>query len=90
MKRKLTAIFLCALITLTAGVSVAYYNTESFGFDENAKVISKDNEKITFLDFEIYYKDLDNFVSTAREYLPEKPSVMYLDKQHNVVYYKCI
>ncbi|MGN1328786.1 MAG: hypothetical protein ACI4V4_03700 [Eubacterium sp.] len=90
MKKKLTAIFLCAVVALTAGVSVAYYNTETFGFDENAKIISKDNDKITFLDFEIYYEDVDNIVSTAREYLPKKPSVMSLNKQHNVVYYKCI
>lgn len=90
MKRKLTAIFLCALIVLTAGISVAYYNTESFGFDENAKVISKDDDKITFLDYEIYYKDVENIVTSARDYLPEKPSLMHLTKQHNVVYYKCI
>lgn len=85
MKKKLAAIFICSLIVLTVGVSVAYYNTETFGFDENAKIISKDDDKITFLDFEIYYKDVDDIVSTARGYLPEKPSVMSCTTQYNVV-----
>lgn len=85
MKRKLAAIFICSLIVLTVGVFVAYYNTETFGFDENAKIISKDDDKITFLDFEIYYKDVDDIVSTARGYLPEKPSVMSYTTQYNVV-----
>ena len=79
--------FLNIMTTKADSVDSRKYSSRN---DENAKIISKNNEKITFLDFEIYYKDVDNFVSTAREYLPEKPSVMYLEKQHNVVHYKCI
>lgn len=84
MKRKVFAIFLTAFTVLTIGISAAYYNTKTFGFDENAKIFSRDKEKISFLDYEIYYKDIDDFVVRAREYLPEKPTVICCQIHHNV------
>lgn len=73
MKGKITAIMLCSIIALTAGTCVAYYNTKSFGFEDSVEIISKDNEKISFLDFDFYYKDIDDFFKNAKEYLPERP-----------------
>lgn len=66
--KKIFAIFLCSTITLVVGTSVAYYNTKSFGFDENAKLFTKDKEKITFLDFEFYYEDMNNLYENVKEY----------------------
>lgn len=76
MKGKMTAIFLCAAVVLLSGTAIAYYNTKSFGFDENAKIISKDDEKLSFLDFDIYYKDVDSFFVNAGKYLPERPGII--------------
>lgn len=56
---------------LGIGTSVAYYNTKSFGFDENAKIFSREKDKISFLDFEIYFEDVDDFFERAGKYVPE-------------------
>lgn len=76
MKKKIFAIVLCASIFLVSGISVAYYNTKTFGFDENAKVFSKDKEKISFLDFDIYYKDVEDFIENAKQYMPDESRVI--------------
>lgn len=71
MKGKITAIMLSSAIVLTGGISIAYYNTKSLGFDDNVKIFSSDNEKISFLDFNFYYQDIDDFFKNVKEYLPE-------------------
>lgn len=76
MKKKIFAIVLCASIFLVSGISVAYHNTKTFGFDENAKVFSKDKEKISFLDFDIYYKDVEDFIENAKQYMPDESRVI--------------
>ncbi|MDD6728787.1 MAG: hypothetical protein PUE08_06185 [Eubacteriales bacterium] len=85
MKRKLTAIFLSSAIVLTVGISVAYYNTKTFGFDENAKIFSYDKEKFSFLDFNIYYKDVEDFIAETRTYIPDKPTIISANTHYNVV-----
>lgn len=68
-------IFITLLITVIivgAGVSVAYYNTKSFGFDEDAVLFSRNDEGITVLDYRIYYDDLERFYNESRKYMPEK------------------
>lgn len=68
-------IFITLLITVIivgAGVSVAYYNTKSFGFDEDAVLFSKNDESITVLDYKIYYSDLKHIYNESSRYLPEK------------------
>lgn len=76
MKKKITAIIMCSLIVFVSGISVAYYNTKSFGFDDNVKIISKDKEKISFMDFNIYYEDIETFFEKTREYMPERTTVI--------------
>lgn len=71
MKGKIIALVLSFSIIFCGGIGVAYYNTRTFGFDEDAKLISKDNEKITVLDFDIYYNDIDNFIEKAKETMPD-------------------
>ncbi len=72
MKKKIAAIMCCAVIALGAGMSVAYYNTKSFGFDENAKVVDYDDKKFSFMDFEIYYKDVSDFIDKVSTIIPQK------------------
>ncbi|MCD7796145.1 MAG: hypothetical protein LUG95_00485 [Clostridiales bacterium] len=55
---------------MSTGTAVTYYNTKTFGFDENATVFSHDDKKFTFLDFEIYYSDIETFFTSAKKYLP--------------------
>ena len=71
MKGKIIALILCFAIIFCGGVGVAYYNTKSFGFDEDAKLVSKDNEKFTVLDFDIYYNDINNFIEKAKDFIPD-------------------
>ncbi len=71
MKKKIAAIICCAAIALCGGLSVAYYNTKSFGFDENTKIASTDDDKITIFDFNIYYNDIDNALKKVQKYMPD-------------------
>ncbi|MCH5316172.1 MAG: hypothetical protein J1E81_09675 [Eubacterium sp.] len=70
MKAKITAIMLSAMIVLLAGTSVAYYNTKTFAFDEDAVVFSRDDEKISFMDYDIYYDSLDNLIKKVKIVMP--------------------
>lgn len=71
MNKKVVAILCCCAIALGSGTAVAYYNTKTFGFDENAKVISYDKEKINIMDYSIYYKDIEKISKKISSYLPE-------------------
>lgn len=70
MKTKIAAIMLSAMVVLLAGTSIAYYNTKTFAFDEDAKVFSRDEEKISFMDYNFYYKSLDNFIKKVKIVIP--------------------
>lgn len=81
MAKKITALMCCALLVLCGGLSVAYYNTKSFGFDENAKVLSYDEEKISLMDFEIYYDDISFFIDEVGKIIPEKTHTVFINPQ---------
>lgn len=76
MKGKIFALLLCATIALGAGVSVAYYNTRTFGFDRDAKVVEKFDDRIKILDFDIYYDDANKILEKAIQYVPKTHSVV--------------
>lgn len=76
MKGKIFALLLCATIALGAGVSVAYYNTRTFGFDKDAKVVEKFDDKIKILDFDIYFDDANKILEKAIQYVPKTHSVV--------------
>ncbi len=78
-KLKICVIMLIAGSFLVFGTSVAYYNTKSLGFDENTKIISKDDEKISVMDFEFYYRDINDFFSKAKKYMPPDPRKVSLE-----------
>lgn len=75
MKTKIQ-IFLIIFLSLTmliGGTGIAYYNTKRFGFDENAKIISRDNEKFSFMDFDFYYEDIEQYMDKLSEFAPNTP-----------------
>ncbi len=85
MKGKIFLIFLCAAIAFGAGTSVAYYNTKSLGFDENTELVSSDEEKFTFMDFNFYYEDINNVYKRLKSFFPEKSYSIHAESHHNVV-----
>ena len=72
MKKKVFAIFFCFSIVFCVGIGVAYYNTKSFGFDDNVKIVQRDDEKIKILDFDIYYEDIDFAFDKAKRIMPDE------------------
>lgn len=81
MKGKIFLIVICSVLVLTAGTTVAYYNTKSFGFDDDAKIFYKDDEKISFMDYNIYYADIDSVYNKLKTVIPENTQTL---TQHNV------
>lgn len=73
MKRfKIFLVLLASFAILLTGSSLAYYNTKSFGFDEDAVFFRQNEDGIVFLDQEIKYKDIDNALTEAGKYLPSE------------------
>lgn len=68
--------FLIGAIILTSGVSVAYYNTKTFAFDEDATLFSRDEQGFTVMDYrfdyEIIKKDAKNFYDKTNWYFPQQ------------------
>lgn len=77
MTKKIIALMCCSTLILLSGLSVAYYNTKSFGFDENAKIFSYDEEKISLMDFEIYYEDISFFIDEVSKIIPERTHTVF-------------
>lgn len=59
-------------IILTAGISVAYYNTRSLAFEGTPVIASEDDEKYTFLDFYIYKDDIMSAKKKLVQLIPDK------------------
>jgi len=71
-KFKIFLVVLTACVIVFMGSSVAYYNTKSFGFDEDAVFYKRNKDGIVFLDREIKYEDIDMVLDTAGRYLPKE------------------
>lgn len=67
MKFKVFLIMLSSIIALTAGTAVSYYNTKTFGFDEDAKIVSHNEKSITVYDYTVQYDDVKRVVKTASD-----------------------
>lgn len=81
MKGKIFLIALCSVVLLTVGTTVAYYNTKSFGFDEDVKIFNRDDEKISIMDYNIYYDDIDSVYNKLKVIVPDKIQTL---TQYNV------
>lgn len=71
-KHPVAAVLLTATLIVGVGASVAYYNTKSFGFDEDTVIFSRDDDGITVFDSKIYYKDIEEFYDSTKYYVPQE------------------
>lgn len=72
MKHSVFWIFTCCAVMLATGMSVAYYNTKSFGFDEDAKIISYDEKTVTVFDFTVQRSDAQQLAKSIYDAVPHK------------------
>lgn len=78
-KHPVAAIVLIAILIVAAGASVAYYNTKSFGYDEDAVIFLQEEDGFTLFDYKVYYSDVEEFYETSKEYMPNE---MYSTDPH--------
>ena len=61
-KHPVASIILVFVLIVSIGSSIAYYNTKSFGFDEDAVIFQQEEDGFTFFDYKIYYNDVEYVV----------------------------
>lgn len=66
---------LLSVVVLLVGISVAYYNTASLGYD-NANLLTVTNESIRFFDITIKYEDVIMIFKKIEKVLNFKPIVI--------------
>ena len=71
-KHPVAAILLIAILIVAAGASVAYYNTKSFGFDEDAVIFLQEEDGFRLFDYKIYYSDVEELYETTKDYMPDE------------------
>lgn len=64
--KKVICILIISSIVLTAGVTAAYYNTSSLGYD-NANILYIDNDIIRIFDMTIQYKKIQNKIEEIKK-----------------------
>ncbi len=72
-RTKISLIFALSAVLIVAGVCTAYYNTKTFGFDADAKLISKNGTSLTVLDFEMEFADADYYLEKIEKIFPDEP-----------------
>ena len=83
-KHPVASVLLIAILIVAVGASVAYYNTKSFGFDEDAVIFQQEEDGFTLFDFKVYYNDTEEFYNESKRYMPEKA---YSTDPHVVPYF---
>ena len=71
-KRRVAAVLAASMFIVAVGASIAYYNTKSFGFDEDAVILLQEEDGFTLFDYKVYYSDIEEFYNTSKEYMPDK------------------
>ena len=69
-KHPVACIIMLSLFIVTIGSSVAYYNTKSLGFDEDAVIYKQEEDGFTLFDFKIRYTDIENIYNETKNYVP--------------------
>lgn len=72
MKHPIFIITLLCGVLLTTGVSIAYYNTKTFGFDEDAALVTFSDDGVKVLDYYVDYEKAKQVVHKASEYIPNE------------------
>ena len=50
-KHPIASMLIIAILIVATGTSVAYYNTKSFGFDEDAVIFQEEEDGFTLFDY---------------------------------------
>lgn len=69
MQKKISIrLILSAVVLLLTGVTIAYYNTASFGYD-NANVLSVDYDSINIFALEIKFQTVSDIISFLKRFI---------------------
>ena len=71
-KHPIVSIIIVFVLIVSIGSSIAYYNTKSFGFDEDAVIFQQEEDGFTFFDYKIYYSDVEYIYNETKANTPDK------------------
>lgn len=71
-KHPVAFMIMVSVLIVSVGASVAYYNTKSLGFDEDAVIFKQEEDGITLFDYKIYYDDVEHIYNETKEYIPDR------------------
>lgn len=63
-------ITLACAVCLAIGLSVAYYNTASLGYD-NANIISFESDEVKIFDYDIKYEEVKETAERVKNAIPD-------------------
>jgi TPP-dependent 2-oxoacid decarboxylase len=67
--KKPRRILTLATLMLLVGITVAYYNTSSFGYDD-ANIISINNEEVRIFDVTVNYREIEKKFESVKKNMP--------------------
>lgn len=72
MQKRISArIILLSIVGLLVGITVAYYNTASLGYD-NANIFTCYADRVRIFDIEIKFEDIFKIISFLKEIVPKE------------------
>ena len=69
-KRVSVRIILLSVLGLLIGITIAYYNTASLGYD-NANIFTLYNDSVKIFDIVIYFEDISKIISILKKIVPK-------------------
>ena len=69
-KRVFVRIILLSVLGLLIGITIAYYNTASLGYD-NANIFTLYNDSVKIFDIVIYFEDISKIISILKRIVPK-------------------
>lgn len=69
-KRISVRIILLSVLGLLIGITIAYYNTASLGYD-NANIFTLYNDSVKIFDIVIYFEDISKIISILKRIVPK-------------------
>lgn len=69
-KRVSVRIILLSVLGLLIGITIAYYNTASFGYD-NANIFTLYNDSVKIFDIVINFEDISKIISILKRIVPK-------------------
>ena len=69
-KRVSVRIILLSVLGLLIGITIAYYNTASLGYD-NANIFTLYNDRVKIFDIVINFEDISKIISILKRIVPK-------------------